>query len=63
MSGHADTLVIGAGPAGLTTAYTLAKSGFDVLVLEADASQVGGISRTVEHNGILFDIDGYRFLS
>ena len=63
MSGHADTLVIGAGPAGLTTAYTLAKSGFDVLVLEADASQVGGISRTVEHNGFLFDIGGHRFFS
>jgi protoporphyrinogen oxidase len=63
MSGHADTLVIGAGPAGLTTAYTLAKSGFDVVVLEADPNQVGGISRTVEHNGFLFDIGGHRFFS
>jgi protoporphyrinogen oxidase len=63
MSGHADTLVIGAGPAGLTTAYTLAKSGFGVVVLEADPNQVGGISRTVEHNGFLFDIGGHRFFS
>ncbi|MDB5511695.1 MAG: hemY [Enterovirga sp.] len=63
MSGHVDTLVIGGGPAGLTTAYTLAKAGFDVTVLEADPRQVGGISRTVEHDGFLFDIGGHRFFS
>ena len=63
MSHHADTLVIGGGPAGLTTAYTLAKEGHGVTVLEADPVQVGGISRTVEHNGFLFDIGGHRFFS
>jgi protoporphyrinogen oxidase len=59
----AETIVIGAGPAGLTTAYRLAKDGRSVLVLEADPKYVGGISRTVSHNGFLFDIGGHRFFS
>jgi protoporphyrinogen oxidase len=58
-----DNLVIGAGPAGLTTAYTLAKSGADVIVLEQDDRYVGGISRTVNYKGFLFDIGGHRFFS
>jgi protoporphyrinogen oxidase len=60
---HCETLVIGAGPAGLTTAYSLAKAGRSVTVLEQDPVYVGGISRTVEHNGFLFDIGGHRFFS
>jgi protoporphyrinogen oxidase len=51
-----DTLIIGAGPAGLTTAYNLAKAGHDVLVIEQDKHYVGGISRTVSYKGFLFDI-------
>lgn len=58
-----ETLVIGSGPAGLTTAYTLAKAGRDVLVLEKDRDYVGGISRTVNYKGFLFDIGGHRFFS
>jgi protoporphyrinogen oxidase len=58
-----ETLVIGAGPAGLTTAYTLAKAGRDVIVLEKHPTLVGGISRTASHNGFLFDIGGHRFFS
>jgi protoporphyrinogen oxidase len=58
-----ENLIIGAGPAGLTTAYMLAKSGADVLVLEQDPVYVGGISRTVEYKGFLFDIGGHRFFS
>ncbi|MCY6383141.1 NAD(P)/FAD-dependent oxidoreductase [Hoeflea prorocentri] len=58
-----ETLVIGSGPAGLTTAYSLAKVGRDVLVLEKDSEYVGGISRTVNYKGFLFDIGGHRFFS
>jgi protoporphyrinogen oxidase len=55
-------VVIGAGPAGLTAAYALAKDGVRVTVLEAD-STVGGLSRTVEYNGYRFDIGGHRFFT
>jgi protoporphyrinogen oxidase len=60
---HAETLVIGAGPAGLTAAYLLSKEGRSVAVLEKDPRYVGGISRTVDHNGYLVDIGGHRFFS
>jgi protoporphyrinogen oxidase len=58
-----DTLIIGAGPAGLTTAYSLAKAGHGVTVIEQDKHYVGGISRTVSYKGFLFDIGGHRFFS
>ena len=58
-----DILVVGAGPAGLTTAYMLAKAGRDVTVIERDPIYVGGISRTVDYKGFLFDIGGHRFFS
>jgi protoporphyrinogen oxidase len=54
---------VGAGPAGLTTAYTLAKAGREVMVIEQDPVYVGGISRTVNYKGFLFDIGGHRFFS
>jgi protoporphyrinogen oxidase len=56
-------IIIGAGPAGLTAAYELAKHRQPVLVLEADPKYVGGISRTVTYNGFRFDIGGHRFFS
>ena len=60
---QADTLIIGAGPAGLTTAYQLAKVGRSVVIVERDPRYVGGISRTVEYKGYRFDIGGHRFFS
>jgi protoporphyrinogen oxidase len=59
----ADVFVIGAGPAGLTAAYCLTKQGQSVLVIERDPAYVGGISRTVNYKGFLFDIGGHRFFS
>jgi protoporphyrinogen oxidase len=56
-------VVIGAGPAGLTTAYELAKHQVPATVVEADPGYVGGIARTVEHRGYRFDIGGHRFFS
>jgi protoporphyrinogen oxidase len=55
--------IIGAGPAGLTAGYLLSKAGVEVDIFEADSSYVGGISRTVVHNGFRFDIGGHRFFS
>jgi protoporphyrinogen oxidase len=58
-----SVIVIGAGPAGLTAGYLLAKAKVPVVVIEADPKYVGGISRTVEYKGFHFDIGGHRFFS
>lgn len=63
MEREVDVAIIGAGPAGLTAAYLLTKAGKSVAVIEKDATYVGGISRTVEHEGYRFDIGGHRFFS
>ncbi len=55
--------IIGAGPAGLTAAYILAKGNQEVVVFEKDPQYVGGISRTESYNGYHFDIGGHRFFS
>ena len=56
------TIIIGGGPAGLTAALELSKLGVPATVLEAD-KQVGGIARTVNYKGYLFDIGGHRFFT
>ncbi|WP_085808701.1 NAD(P)/FAD-dependent oxidoreductase [Sphingomonas sp. TZW2008] len=61
--GTVDVAIIGAGPAGLTAAYLLGKAGYLVTMIEKDPRYVGGISRTVEHEGYRFDIGGHRFFS
>jgi protoporphyrinogen oxidase len=57
-----SVVIIGAGPAGLTAAYELAKNQVPAVVLEAD-KMVGGIARTVNYKGYLFDIGGHRFFT
>jgi protoporphyrinogen oxidase len=56
------TLVLGAGPAGLTAAYVLGKAGRKAVVLEAEG-QVGGLAKTVEIDGFRFDLGGHRFFT
>jgi protoporphyrinogen oxidase len=58
-----DVAIIGAGPAGLTAGYALTRKGASVAVLEANPERVGGISRTEEYRGYLFDVGGHRFFS
>lgn len=55
-------LIIGAGPAGLTAGYELAKQGYEVTLLE-ECGQVGGISKTVRYQGNRMDLGGHRFFS
>ncbi|MGH8507411.1 MAG: FAD-dependent oxidoreductase [Gammaproteobacteria bacterium] len=55
-------VIIGAGPAGLTAAYELAKLGRAPIVLDK-ASMVGGLARTENHAGYSFDLGGHRFFT
>jgi protoporphyrinogen oxidase len=56
------TVVVGAGPAGLSTARELAEHGLPSIIYERD-DVVGGIARTVEHRGYRFDLGGHRFFT
>ncbi|HYI38655.1 MAG TPA: NAD(P)/FAD-dependent oxidoreductase [Thermoleophilaceae bacterium] len=60
------TLILGAGPAGLTAGYLLAKRGLPVIVFEAE-DQVGGIAKTEVRDGpggeYRFDLGGHRFFT
>jgi protoporphyrinogen oxidase len=58
----APVAILGAGPAGLTAAYLLARRGVPTIVLEADRT-VGGISRTAVADGYRFDLGGHRFFT
>jgi len=55
-------VILGAGPAGLSAAYELARYGKHSVVLEQD-SVAGGLARTSEYKGYLFDIGGHRFFT
>jgi protoporphyrinogen oxidase len=56
-------IIIGAGPAGLTAAYELiTKTDIKPIIIEK-TDYIGGISRTVVHNGNRMDIGGHRFFS
>lgn len=63
MTHFKNVVIIGAGPAGLTAAYEiLTKTDHKPIVLEA-SDMVGGIARTIDHNGNRIDLGGHRFFS
>jgi protoporphyrinogen oxidase len=55
-------IVIGAGPAGITAAYSLARRGVKVKVLES-SDTVGGMARSLTLWGKRVDIGPHRFFS
>lgn len=57
MDSQYDTIVVGAGLAGLTAARKLTHAGQRVLVLEA-SEQLGGRTRTIEYADTTFDVGG-----
>lgn len=65
MSGR-STLVMGAGPGGLCSAYVLSKAGVPTTVVEK-APFVGGLARTIRHQTeygeFKFDIGGHRWFT
>ena len=62
LPGDLPVIILGAGPAGLSAAYELSGKRVRTLVLEKD-STVGGLARTVNYKGYLFDIGGHRFFT
>lgn len=57
-----DLVIIGAGPAGLTAAYELAKTDKKVIVIEKK-SQVGGLAETKVYGKYRYDIGPHRFFT
>lgn len=60
-----NVIIIGAGPAGLTAAYTLLKESndFHPIILESSDGVIGGISQTYNYKGNRMDIGGHRFFT
>lgn len=57
MTDRTGVLIVGGGPAGLAAAYALQG---DTLILEKEDT-VGGLCRSIEHDGGVFDIGGHSF--
>ena len=57
-----DVIIIGSGPAGMGCAYTLSGAHKPNLVIDRHEI-AGGLCRTVNFHGYLFDIGGHRFLT
>lgn len=57
------TLIIGAGPAGLTAGLELLRAGYPAVTILEASGAIGGISKTVNYKGNRIDIGGHRFFS
>jgi len=57
---HFSTIIIGAGPTGLSAAYHL---GSDCLLLLEQGDRVGGWCKSIESNGFTFDYAGHIMFS
>ncbi len=63
MQNEKNLIIIGAGPAGLATAYYLLKNtDYKPIILE-ESEYIGGISRTHQYNGNRMDLGGHRFFT
>jgi protoporphyrinogen oxidase len=56
-------LIIGAGPAGLSAAHKLSQQKDTEIIIWEKNSQVGGLARTLSHQGFLFDLGPHRFFT
>lgn len=57
------TVIIGAGPAGLTAAYELVQRTDIKPIIFEKSGDIGGLSKTVDYKGNKIDIGGHRFFS
>ena len=58
-----NIVIIGAGPAGLTSAYELLKNNpdkYNVTIVEAE-NKIGGLSATIHYGKNQYDIGPHRF--
>ncbi len=62
MNNQTDALIIGAGPAGCAAACALVDAGISVVVLDK-LDQPGGLARSINRNGNIFDIGPHRFFT
>lgn len=56
------TIIMGGGLTGLSAGCVLSRAGHCVRVFEHDIG-VGGLSKTIVHNGFRFDLGGHRFFT
>jgi protoporphyrinogen oxidase len=59
---RARLVIIGGGPSGMAAALEAVRHGAEPIVLER-LEQVGGLARTLEHDGNRFDIGPHRFFT
>ncbi|MEM2956638.1 MAG: NAD(P)-binding protein, partial [Candidatus Pacearchaeota archaeon] len=57
-----EILILGAGPAGIATAFELYKSDKHFIVIEKN-DQVGGLARTFRYGDFITDVGPHRFFS